>query len=453
MIPPVSEVPPQSQASTISGSLPGPSSRIASLDVIRGIAILGALFVSIWIFGGFSNNQQTGLLLRSKGLNYRLFGAVDLLLEGKMRALIAIVFGAGMVLFMSKENLKGQSSNADLFMRRQFWLMLFGLINAIVFLWTGDMLFHLAVMGILLFPFTRISKRGLLVAAMVTMIIYAGKNYWNYSDDRKAYHKYAAVTNVEKKIKKDSADIAKRDSIFKALKKDSSAAGLKTDSSSGKTKPDTLTKEQKDDKGAWEGKVNGMKYDPKKDDGEKKAMRSTSYGKLWNHLLPNTQYKEAAWTYQTGIWDFGAMILLGMALLKFGFFNAQFSRSKYLLIAVAGITIGLLLGWFRLHNQQLTLQDYAKYIDHHWIPYTFFFPFEMAFLATGYTSLVLSLLGNGRLNRLWRIFTYVGKMALTNYLLQSIVCTLFLRVLEWDILEDSANTSFILLPGKYVFFK
>ena len=425
MIPTISEVPTQS---SISGSStaqsPLLSPRIVSLDVLRGIAILGALFVSIWIFGGFSNNQQTGLLLRSKGLNYRLFGAVNLLLEGKMRALIAIVFGAGMVIFMSKENQKGQVSNADLFMRRQFWLMLFGLINAIVFLWTGDMLFHLAVMGVLLFPFTRFSKRGLLIAAAVAMMIYCGKNYWNYSDDRKAYNKYLAATNFEKKIKKDFDDNAKKDSLLRTQKKDSLSAGQKTDSSSAKAKTDTLTKEQKDDKGAWEGKVSGMKYDAKKDDAEKKAMRSVSYGKLWNHLLGTTQYKEAAWTYQTGIWDFAGMILLGMALFKFGFFSSQFSRSRYLLIAVGGLTAGLLLGWFRLHNEQITLRDYAKYIDHHWIPYNFFFPFEMAFMALGYASLVIFLLGTGSPSRLWRGFAYVGKMALSNYLLQSILCTL-----------------------------
>lgn len=425
MIPPISEVPAQSQPSTSSGSLPAQSPRIASLDVLRGIAILGALFVSIWLFGGFSTNQQTGLLLRSKGLNYRLFGAVDILLEGKMRALISFVFGAGMILFLSKENVKGQLSNADLFIRRQFWLMLFGLINAIVFLWTGDKLFHLAVMGVLLFPFIRLSKRGLLIAATVALVIYCGKNYWNYSDDRKAYNKYLAVTNVEKKIKKDSTDNAKKDSLLKTQKKDSLSAVKKTDSLSGKAKTDTLTKKQKDDKSAWEGKVSGMKYDAKKDDAEKKAMRSTSYGKLWNHLLPTTQYKEAAWTYQTGIWDFAAMILLGMALLKFGFFSSQLPRSKYLLIAAAGITAGLLLGWFRLHNNQFTLQDYAKYIGHHWIPYNFFFPFEMAFMALGYASLVLLLLGTGPLNRLWQSFAYVGKMALSNYLLQSIVCAIF----------------------------
>jgi uncharacterized protein len=425
MIPPISEVPNQNQSSALSGSLPVPSLRLASLDVIRGIAILGALFVSIWIFGGFTANEQTGLLQRSKGLNYRLFGTVDLLLEGKMRALIAIVFGAGMILFMSKETLKGQVSIADLFMRRQFWLMLFGLINAIVFLWTGDMLFHLAVMGVLLFPFTRLSGRGLLITSIVSLFIYCGKNYWNYTDDRKAYNKYLAVTDLEKKIRKDSADIAKKDSVPGAQKKDSLSAGAKTDSLSGKAKLDTLTKEQKADKSAWEGKVKGLKYDPKKDDGEKKAMRSTSYGKIWNHVLPTTQYKEAAWTYEKGIWDFATMILLGMALLKFGFFTARFSRSKYLLIAVSAIAAGLLLGWLRLHNNQLTIQDYTKYLDSHWIPYNFFFPFEMAFTALGYASLVLFLLGTGPLNRLWRSFAYVGKMALTNYLLQSIICTLF----------------------------
>jgi uncharacterized protein len=357
MIPPISEIPSHGQQPAISGSSspqsPLFSPRIPSLDVLRGIAILGALFVSIWIFGGFSSNQQTGLLLRSKGLNYRLFGTVDLLLEGKMKALIAIVFGAGMVLFMSKENQKGQLSTADLFIRRQFWLMLFGLINAIVFLWTGDMLFHLAVMGVLLFPFVRFSRQALLIAAIVAMIIYCGKNYWNYADDRKAYNKYMAVINFEKKIKKDSEVNAKKDSLLKLQKKDNLSAGQKTDSLSGIAKADTLTKEQKDDKGAWEGKVSGMKYDAKKDDAEKKAMRSVSYGKLWNHLLPNTQYKEAAWTYQTGLWYYTGMILLGMALFKFGFFNSQFSRSGYLLIAIAGLTAGLLLGWLRLHNNHI----------------------------------------------------------------------------------------------------
>jgi hypothetical protein len=44
------------------------SSRIFSLDVLRGIAVLAALFVSIWMFGGFSTNKQNSLLFESKGV-------------------------------------------------------------------------------------------------------------------------------------------------------------------------------------------------------------------------------------------------------------------------------------------------------------------------------------------------------------------------------------------------
>src|SRR6185436_20904231 len=67
------------------------SPRIHSLDVLRGIAVLAALFVSIWVFGGFGGEQQKELLLRSKGWNYRVFGAIELLFNGKMRGLIALV--------------------------------------------------------------------------------------------------------------------------------------------------------------------------------------------------------------------------------------------------------------------------------------------------------------------------------------------------------------------------
>ncbi|HVF80933.1 MAG TPA: hypothetical protein VM884_03325, partial [Flavisolibacter sp.] len=284
--------------------------RIQSLDVLRGIAVLFALFISIWAFGGFSRNDQNGLLLASKGFGYRLFGAVDILFDGKMRALIAIVFGAGMLAFLSKESKTNEPSTHDLFIRRQMWLILFGIINGLLLFWTQDVLFHLGIMGILLFPFIRLSARALLIAATIVTLLYSGKNFWNYADDRRAYTKYVAVTKAEEKIKKDSITRAK------AI----AAAGIKDSTA----KKDTLTKKQVREKGAWEGIIAGMKYDPKGDDGENKEMRATSYASLYNHLTPTLQAREARWTYQFGIWDFGGMILLGMALFKLGFFTNGF---------------------------------------------------------------------------------------------------------------------------------
>jgi uncharacterized protein len=84
---------------------------------------------------------------------------------------------------------------------------------------------------------------------------------------------------------------------------------------------------------------------------------------------------------------------------------------------------GLLLGWYRLHFQPLMLQDYEKFINRYSLPYQFFYPIERAAMALGYASLVMVLLTLGRVAKLLYAFEAVGKLALTNYLLQTLLCT------------------------------
>lgn len=393
----------------------GLSLRIQPLDVLRAIAVLGGLLVSIWMFGGFSNNKQLQLLLNPQGKNYMLYSFIVLFFEGKMLALICLVFGAGMILYLTKPNKRTKLPVADAFIRRQLWLLGFGLLNALLFLWSGDILFHLAIMGILLFPFFRLSSKGLLIASLVAVAIFCGKNYWKYADDKTAYSKFVAVTALEKKFKQDSIARAKKGVAGKDKKALASNAAKK----------DTLTKQQKADKGAWEGILASKKYDPKKDDGENKEMRALSFGKLWDHLLPTTQSREAQWTYQTGVWDMAGFILLGMALLKLGFFSNRLSRSKYAGLAVGGLVAGLLLAYYRLHYNHVSVIDYTKYIRKYWLPYNFFFPLEKVFMTVGYASVVMLLIKIIRLASIWSAIASVGRMALTNYLLQSIICMLF----------------------------
>ncbi|HMK03149.1 MAG TPA: DUF418 domain-containing protein, partial [Ferruginibacter sp.] len=326
------------------------------------------------------------------------------LLSGKMRALIALVFGAVMVIYLTRENIAGRQQHAEVFIRRQLWLILFGVINAIVFLWTHDILFHLGIMGILLFPFVRLHYKALFIAAIVTTFIYSGKNFWQYADKQKMYSKYTKVIQLEEKHKKDSvANTGK--GIVKAK--------------------DSLNSIQKRDKKMWESLLEGMKPDLKKDEGARKAMHKKEYGKIWNHLLPAAQSREAQWTYQLGIWDLASMIFLGMALFKTGFFSHRYSKNIYLLIGVAGFVAGLLLSWYRLHYQHVQLVDFTKYIIGNAFPPNIFFPFERAFMALGYTGLLLFILKTGFAHRLWKAFACVGKLSLTNYLLQSIICTIF----------------------------
>jgi uncharacterized membrane protein YeiB len=120
------------------------SSRIFSVDVLRGIALLGILLISIWEFGGFSMNEQTGLRLAKKGFDYNLFASVTILFEGKMRALFSLVFGAGMMLFLTRPNQFSLANTHELYIRRQTWLMVFGVFNAFVLLWPGDILLRYA---------------------------------------------------------------------------------------------------------------------------------------------------------------------------------------------------------------------------------------------------------------------------------------------------------------------
>lgn len=400
-----------------------PEQRILSLDVLRGLAVLGALMVSILVFGGFSLNRQIQLLTHPSGGNYRLFATVSLLLEGKMLALICMVFGAGMLMYMTKHQRTNIAMAHDYLVRRQMWLIGFGIVNAIIFLWPYDVLFQLGVAGILLIPFLHLSPKNLLLAASVAALIFFGKQYWNYSDDHKALKKYEAVMVVEKKIKQDSINLAKKDSIAKTIQ----PAGVvpAKDSSAAKAKIDTLTKEQLKDKEAWEGMLKSMKYEAKNDSGKIKSMRNTSYGELWNHLLPLSQSREAQWTYKIGVWELPMFILLGMALFKLGFFTNRFSSRQNIVLACAGIAIGLLMGWYRLYFHNATLNDYTKYLKGHVLPYDFFIPLERSMMAIGYAGLVMVLIRIAKLNWWWKALADTGRLSLTNYLGQSIFCTLF----------------------------
>ncbi len=410
-------------------------SRIFSLDVLRGIALLGILLVSIWEFGGFIANQQTYYRQGTHGGNYNLLTAVSILFEGKMRALFAIAFGAGIILYLQKKDRPSDAAVGDLYIRRQVWLIVFGVFNAFILLWPGDILFHLGVMGILLFVFARLSARALFIAAIVCTLVYCAKNYWNYADDKKTYRKYLAVTKVEDKFKQDSIARFKTDSINKVndslngtpivaadSTKSKDSAAIKTDSLAAKK--DTLTKKQQEEKQAWEGLAKRMKYDSSATDMENKAMRA-SYGKVWNHLMGRSQNKEAFWFYSIGIWDLSSMLFLGMAMLGFGFFSAGFSNKKYALIAAITLAAGFFLAWLRISSLNERIVDYAKYIDKNAVPPNQFFPIERFLLATGYASLIMLLVKTKFLNWLWQALSAVGRMAFTNYILQSVICTFF----------------------------
>lgn len=120
--------------------------RIVSLDFVRGIAVMGILAANIIAFGQpFTAYMYPDAFAIPQGAAAdRMWVAQFLLIDGKLRGLFTLLFGAGMVLFMDKAWAKGASR--WLMARRLFWLALFGLAHFFL-LWRGDILFLYAAVG------------------------------------------------------------------------------------------------------------------------------------------------------------------------------------------------------------------------------------------------------------------------------------------------------------------
>ena len=98
-----------------------PSERIQALDTIRGFAVLGILLMNILAFGlpsrAYFDPSVDGAL---SGADFGVFFVVDLLVEGVMRAVFSMLFGAGIALAASRET---RPKGVGIYYRRQFLLL------------------------------------------------------------------------------------------------------------------------------------------------------------------------------------------------------------------------------------------------------------------------------------------------------------------------------------------
>ena len=140
--------------------------RIAALDLIRGVAVLGILTVNVAGFAGPTAATLTPNLPNlGSPADAAVFAAVLVLFEGKMRALFTILFGASLLLFTERAEAAGR--NADgLQLRRLGWLALFGYLHFLL-LWWGDILFLYAVAGAIVLPLRHLRPRTMLAAALL----------------------------------------------------------------------------------------------------------------------------------------------------------------------------------------------------------------------------------------------------------------------------------------------
>lgn len=333
------------------------ASRIQTLDVLRGVAVLGILLLNIWSFAlpQFAYNKPNALG-ELTGADYWAWFFTYLLGDYKFVTLFSLLFGAGVVLMTGRAEEAGRDAGA-LHRRRMFWLAIIGAFHA-YFIWHGDILFIYAVCGFVIFfvkdwPVDRLLLTGLLLIA-------GG-----------------------------SAVAAAQSGLILIMPLETAESLLPPAG------------------------------DPGQFSEEIEIFRSGWLTQMQERVPLAVRIQMAVISSEVGLRTAGVMTL-GMALMRTGFLSGQAPAAVYAVISLLGFALGLPLVYAGIVEGETRGWDImALYGVSHQYNY-----WGSLLVAAGWMGLVLMICRSGWLRATQRPLGAVGRMALTNYLMQSVMATL-----------------------------
>jgi uncharacterized protein len=358
--------------------------RISSLDVLRGFALLGILVMNISDFALPENFDYDPTVVGPiSRVTLILWAGRFVLFEGKMRALFSMLFGAGVILLTSRLEKRGEAAiSGDIFLRRNMWLTLIGVLHA-YFLWWGDILYFYGMSALLfLYPCRKLKAKTLLIAGIavvLTVVVYRGVRF----EQRSHLAGRAAV-----------------------------AATLQANG-----KP--LADEQKDDLKAWQTVLQNSHPDRQAVDKEIAEMRG-GYVSVFKHNWPIVFAEQASGFYRLGFCDSLGMMLIGMGLLRLGLLSGRLSNRAYVWTAIAGYAIGLPLG--ALSTWQVWRHNFDVLTIGRWE----FLPYDLQRIAVAVAtaSIIVLVVKAGALKWMTKPIAAVGQTALSNYVGTTVICIL-----------------------------
>ncbi len=143
--------------------------RIQIVDILRGFALFGILLVNMAIF---SHPFQAILFPADPAMPWYDRAAtwlIHFLGEGKFYALFSMLFGLGMILLMERIEARGRRF-APFYMRRLLALLVIGIVHAFL-IWPGDILIIYALLGFPLLLFRKAKPRTLLIWAVILIAL------------------------------------------------------------------------------------------------------------------------------------------------------------------------------------------------------------------------------------------------------------------------------------------
>lgn len=146
------------------------SSRIPAMDILRGCAVLGILWMNIAAFAlpqsAYFNPAVAGPLSPAD-IGAWAIGLI--LVDGKMRGLFALLFGASMLLLIDREEMAGRDGRRAQ-MIRSAWLFVIGCAHFLL-LWWGDILRVYALVGLIAMLFIRLEPLDLVKRAFLCFLL------------------------------------------------------------------------------------------------------------------------------------------------------------------------------------------------------------------------------------------------------------------------------------------
>ena len=354
--------------------------RIGSLDILRGVSILGILVMNIYAFAMPSPAYANPLLMGGTDmLNLGTWFFTHIFVDQKFLSIFAMLFGAGIVLMTDRVEASG-AKFGRIFYRRQFFMMLLGAIHA-YFLWFGDILFMYATVGMLAYLFRKLAPRKLLIVGCmllpVTLLLHHGMG----SYVEKTVTQVAEITELQQ-------------------------AG------------ETLTTEQEKLLEDWK-KMRAFMAPDAEVVQEDVDIHQGSYFDITVHRVPGALMMQVFGLLFFGIWRVTALMLFGMVLMKTGVLSAERSADFYRKMMLICYGIGLPLTAYSAIDLSAHGFDPLYAMQNGGLANYF----GSIIVGLGHIGVVMLLIKTGFVQRLLERFAAVGRMALTNYLMHSVILT------------------------------
>lgn len=364
-----------------------PAQRLEALDLLRGFALCGILLVNIISMGGIWEAYVPQSTPSLENPDWLAWLVQHVFLQGSMRGLFTLLFGAGMLLITLRGgDGKGTIEAADVYFRRCMALLVLGVGNVTILLFPGDILYVYGLSGFFLFAFRAARPRTLILTSVLLIALLTGIQ--GASTYKRAVEAREGRAVAESQLPAASLNPKQRE----ALDAYQAAVAARQPSHAAQTEQAELR---------TGGPVSLLKWSVH----------------TW------IDYAASSYTIIL-VMECVAFMLLGMALFKLGVLSGARSLRFYLLLMAAGYAVGVTINGAQAAS--LWRNDFSPEL---WLTRG---SYELGRLGVtlGHVGLILTLWKLNAFGFVGAGLKAMGRMALSNYLAQSAITSLLFYGLD-----------------------